>query len=139
MIGDDDQNTSGGTTTTNGSNGVAGLKGGLSPDDPRVTPLGGNAGVHIRSEPEPDDDEEGPLIDFGGFVIGLGTSCMINLGKQHHPETGDRQLDLPSAREVIAILEMLQQKTRGNLDRDEEQLLETLLRDLKRAYDETAK
>lgn len=132
---DDDQVASDAAVASNGANGAAGANGAIPPDDPRVTPLGGNAGVHIKTDPEPEADEE-PLIDFGGFIIGLGTSCMINLGKQDHPETGTRELDLPSAEEVIAILEMLQEKTRGNLDREEEELLDALLRDLKNTYDE---
>lgn len=137
MSNDDDSQASKGAVASNGVNGAAEGNGAISPDDPRVTPLGGNAGVHIQAEPEDEDDEE-PMIDFGGFIVGLGTSCMINLGKQDHPETGTRQLDLPSAEEVIAILEMLQEKTRGNLDREEEQLLTALLRDLKSAYDDVS-
>lgn len=137
MSSHDDDNSFDSSATANGANGASSTNGGVSVDDPRVTPLGGNAGVHIKSEPDSSDDDE-PLIDFSGFIIGLGTSCMVNLGKETHPETGTSQLDLPSAREVIAILEMLEQKTRGNLDSHERQLLETLLSDLKNAYHEVA-
>lgn len=104
-------------------------------DDPRVTPLGGNAGVHIRSEEE--EEEELPL-DFGGFIVSLGTSCMVNLGKHENPETGRLETDLEAAQQVIHILQMLQHKTRGNLSVEEEKLLATLLFDLREAYDEAA-
>lgn len=102
----------------------------LNGDKPRVTPLGGNTGVHITSA-RPDEALE---IDFGGFIVSLGTSCMVNLGKYPNPETGKLELDLDAGRQVIHILQMLAQKTRGNLEDDEAQLLRTLIYDLKLAY-----
>lgn len=132
-------------SSVNGSppDGVTDEQTAVSPDDPGVTPLGGNTGVHIHTDDDSEDppDEPDPsegAIDFGGFVVSLGTSCMISLGKHPNPETGRTITDLPAATEVIEILEMLERKTRGNLDHKERQLLETLLRDLRRAYDESA-
>lgn len=107
-------------------------------DDPRVTPLGGNAGVHIKSAQEQIEDDDEVAIDFGGFIISLGTSCMINLGEQADPQTGQSHCDLDAARQVIDILEMLQHKTSGNLTMEEKNLLKSLLRDLRQAYDKAA-
>lgn len=133
---DDDNSTNG--VQTNGAT----TNGALSPDDPRVTPLGGNAGVHIQAEDDEEQDnpveEPDPSIDFGGFVVSLGTSCMVNLGKQVNPETGELDRDLEAARQTIDILEMLRDKTRGNLTDDERKLLDTLLDDLRSAYDDVA-
>ncbi len=131
MSGDDDHES---TDTPVVSEDADDAKGSSTVKARRITPLGGNAGVYVHSDPEPEDGDIGPEIDFGGFIVGLGTSCMIDLGEQRHPETGQRNLDIPSAEEIIAILEMLKGKTRGNLGREEEQLLEALLRDLKSAY-----
>ena len=133
MSGGDDDHSSTNGRPHNGR--AADTAEGATPDDPRVTPLGGNAGVHIRT----DDEEAAPVdndveIDFGGFIVGLGTSCMINLGQHENPETGGVQRDLPAALEIIHILEMLQKKTNGNLSFDEERLLKTLLLDLRKAY-----
>ncbi len=111
--------------------------GAASPDDPLVTPLGGNAGVHIQQEDD-DDGDEALAVDFGGFVVSLGTSCMVNLGKHPNPDTGQPNKDLAAAGQTIDILKMLQRKTRGNLDDDERQLLASLLRDLQRAYDDAS-
>ena len=130
MSGEEDEQVAGKESSKNGApDGVTALP----PDDPRVTPLGGNAGVHIRSDENPEDRQEAS-IDFGGFIVSLGTSCMINLGKHTNPETGQIGVDLPAARQVIEILEMLRHKTRNNLDPEEEKLLDTLLHDLKQAY-----
>ncbi|TXD33838.1 DUF1844 domain-containing protein [Lujinxingia vulgaris] len=114
MADHDDRNGKGSDTTTG----------------PRVTPLGGNTGVHIASA----QADEALDIDFGGFIVSLGTSCMVNLGKYPNPETGKLELDLDAARQVIHILQMLAEKTRGNLEDDESQLLRTLIYDLKLAY-----
>ncbi len=104
-------------------------------DDPRVTPLGGNAGVHIRTDEEPDD----VTIDFGAFLVSMGTSCLVNLGRHADPETGNTSTDMDAARQMIHILEMLRDKTQGNLTHEEEQLLTSLLHDLHIAYAEAAK
>lgn len=134
MSSDRDDNSDNGVQT----NGAA-ANGAFSPDDPRVTPLGGNAGVHIQSDEQQRDDsqptEQSSLsVDFGGFIVSLGTSCMVNLGKQINPETGEYSRDLAAARQTIDILEMLRRKTRGNLEENERQLLTTLLKDLRKAY-----
>lgn len=106
------------------------------------TILGGNAGVYIPSQ---DDDEQDDVsldqfedldvpADFGSFIVSLGTNCMINLGRVEHPETGGTEKDLTAARHTIEILEMLQEKTAGNLDNEEQKLIESLLYDLRSAF-----
>jgi hypothetical protein len=109
---------------------------GASATTDKAIPLGDNAGVHIPS------GAEDPLraggneveIDFAGFIISLGTSCMVNLGKFENPETGTTETDLDAARQVIHILSMLRDKTRGNLEQEEERLLSSLIHDLKLAF-----
>lgn len=106
--------------------------------DPIGTILGDNAGVHI---PRTDADNESgaadePPIDFGSFVVSLGASVMVNLGQAKDPQTGQSHYDLEAAAQTIEILEMLKHKTKGNLDPEEEKLLESLLHDTRAAYDE---
>ncbi len=105
---------------------------GHSSDTPQGTVLGDNAGVHIPSPNDP--DELDMPADFGSFVVSLGTNCMINLGRIEHPDTGQVTRDLVSAKHTIEILEMLQDKTRGNLETEEEKLLDSLLYDLRMAF-----
>lgn len=102
----------------------------------KVTPLGGGAGVHIRRDETKSDPVE---IDFAGFLISLGTSCLVNLGRHKDPETGEVRLDLDAARQVIHILSMLREKTEGNLTDEEEHLLKSLLYDLRMAYVEATR
>lgn len=103
---------------------------------PKVTPLGGGAGVHIRQKTAAADPVE---IDFGGFLISLGTSCLVNLGRHKDPETGTLHVDLEAARQVIHILSLLREKTEGNLSEEEEHLLKSLLYDLRMAYVEATR
>ena len=103
------------------------------------TPLGDEAGVYIPTDEPADDGPEEAPIDFGGFIVSLGTSCMVNLGHVEDPETGASHLDLPAAKQTIEILELLEHKTRGNLEPEEEKLLESLLHDTRMAYKKAKK
>ena len=75
-----------------------------------------------------------PEIDFGTFVLSLASSALVHLGEVHHPDTGGAQANLSLAKQTIDILGMLRDKTRGNLTREEGELLENLLLDLRMKY-----
>ena len=74
-----------------------------------------------------------PPIDFNTFVLSMSTACMAHLGEVAAPD--GHSLDLAMARQTIEILEMLEQKTRGNLTGEEERILSQVLVDLHDAYD----
>lgn len=78
--------------------------------------------------------EEDMPMTFEALIFSLSTTALLQLGMAPHPETGRQEMDLPGAKQTIDILEMLQQKTRGNLTADEGQLLEECLYDLKMTY-----
>lgn len=72
-------------------------------------------------------------ITFAGLVQDLYATAMLQLGAELQP--GQRgQVDLEGARETIDLLGMLEQKTHGNLDARERQLLTMALDDLRLAY-----
>ncbi len=77
-------------------------------------------------------------INFPTFVISLCTQALAHLGEIPDPATGTISADLTGARQLIDILAMLQEKTRGNLDADESTLLEQALYDLRIKYVEHA-
>lgn len=80
-----------------------------------------------------------PKMDFTTFCLSLASSAMIHLGLAADPEGGQRQPDLPLAKQTIDILELLEGKTKGNLTGEEERLLGTLLYDLRLRYIEARK
>ena len=98
------------------------------------------AGDAAQAAPTP---EEGglPQVDFSSFCLSLATSALYHLGVIGDPESGEpvEQKNLPVAAQTIDALEMLRQKTAGNLDDEEEKLLDGLLYELRMRYVEAGK
>jgi hypothetical protein len=83
---------------------------------------------------------EYPKPDFAALVVSLGSSALFHLGLVADPTTGEAgPPDLPLARQTIDLVDILQEKTRGNLTPEEEQLLQSLLTDLRMRYVEASK
>jgi hypothetical protein len=81
-----------------------------------------------------------PSVDFSTFVISLGTSALYHMGMVADPDTGKPAApNLPVARQTIDTVEMLQEKTQGNLTDEESALIKNLLTDLRMRYVEAAK
>jgi hypothetical protein len=78
-------------------------------------------------------------ITFGTFVVGLSTQALMHLGEIPDPHTNQSSTDLPGAQQLIDIIGMLQEKTRGNLDHDEQAMLEAILFELRMKYVERAR
>jgi hypothetical protein len=86
-------------------------------------------------EPGGDGKGELPKPDFAGFLISLGSSAFVHLGLIPDPETGKtRTPNLGIAQQTIDMLELLEEKTRGNLTSDETTLLRNLLTDLRMRF-----
>ena len=75
-----------------------------------------------------------PEINFPTFIISLNASALVNLGAIEDPSSGKKVKDLPIAKQTIDILSMLEEKTRGNLTEEEEQILKNILYDLRIIY-----
>lgn len=72
-----------------------------------------------------------PEVTFPAFVMSLNTSALYHLGEIADPATGKTVVDLDLAGHAIDTLSLIQSKTKGNLSRDEESLLENILYDIK--------
>jgi len=75
-----------------------------------------------------------PEITFSAFLISLSSSAFIHLGDLPDPTTGEKTKDLPLAKQTIDLLGLLREKTRNNLQEDEEKLFDHLLYDLRLRY-----
>lgn len=74
-------------------------------------------------------------ITFAGFVLSLATTAAVHFGDIPDPSTGQKAApDLPAAAQMIELIGMLQEKTRGNLVEPEERLLDDLLYELRMRY-----
>jgi hypothetical protein len=79
--------------------------------------------------------EEQPGISFAGFVISLATTAAVHFGDIPDPNTGERQeADLVAAHQMIDLISLLQDKTKGNLTADESKLVDDLLYELRMRY-----
>ena len=85
------------------------------------------------------DEKALPEINFSTFIISLSTQALMNLGEISNPLSGAVETDIPVAKQMIDILGMLREKTRGNLDSGEEKLIEDVLYDLRMKYVEAVK
>jgi len=75
-----------------------------------------------------------PAVTFASFVLSLNTSALYHMGELSHPETGQRLVDRELAKHTIDILVMLADKTKGNLEADENELLTRILYELKMRF-----
>jgi hypothetical protein len=77
-------------------------------------------------------------IDFATFVLSLTGSAMVHLGAVPDPNGEKHAPNLELARQTVDILNMLRQKTQGNLDGRESELLDRVLHDIRVAYVEAS-
>jgi hypothetical protein len=77
-------------------------------------------------------------INFTTFVMGLSTQALMHLGEIVEPGAPQTP-DLPAAKQMIDLLGVLREKTTGNLDAAEEQLLASMLYDLRMRYVEVSR
>lgn len=75
-----------------------------------------------------------PEVTFSSFILSLNTSALYHMGELPHPETGQRVVDRELAKHTIDILVLLADKTRGNLESDENELLTRILYELKMRF-----
>ncbi|MFO7665395.1 MAG: DUF1844 domain-containing protein [Desulfobacterales bacterium] len=90
-----------------------------------------------KKDSAPDDKEAEaclPEINFPTFIMSLNASALFNLGVLENPATGKKEKNLALAKQTIDILCLLEEKTRGNLSKDEDLMLKNILYDLRIIY-----
>jgi len=87
--------------------------------------------------PDSGSPEETRSALFAHMVMQQSSMAMMLLGKTPHPETGQVVRDLEAAKFFIDVLEMLEFKTKGNLDHEEAALLKRSLMSLRMAFVES--
>ena len=82
-----------------------------------------------------EESQEPSGINFAGFVLSLATTAAVHFGDIPDPNTGERvQPNVQAAGQMIEILGMLQEKTKGNLLEPEAQLIDDLLYELRMRF-----
>ena len=74
-------------------------------------------------------------VTFAGFILSLATTAAVHFGDIADPSTGERtQPNLVAAAQMIELIALLQDKTKGNLSEDEARLVEDLLYELRMRF-----
>ena len=73
-------------------------------------------------------------VTFSSFVISLGSSSLMLMGEQLDPKQPAPPVNLPQAKEIIDLLSVLEDKTKGNLTADEQTVLRDMLYALRMKY-----
>jgi hypothetical protein len=91
-----------------------------------------------ESSPNEASRPAGP-VDFAQFLLSLGAQAAALLSGTDPDKPAERASALEAARSVIAILEMLRDKTEGRRTPDEDRLLDGLLFELRMAFVERSR
>jgi Domain of unknown function (DUF1844) len=87
-----------------------------------------------------DHTGELPQVDFSTFVLSLGTTALYQMGLMPDPATRESApADPLVAQQTIDTLEMLREKTLGNLDEEERRLIDSLLYELQTKFVEISR
>ncbi len=117
-----------------------------TPTPPDESSASATVAAESSTDAPPFEDEASGLLDeegipgandpasFINFLMSIASNAASALGMMEHPVTGERGVDLQLGKHWIDILGMLQEKTRGNLHPQEEQIFKGLLSDLRMQF-----
>jgi len=93
----------------------------------------------VEKEKEKNDNSGGPetqvpKADFGFFISSLAMEGLMALGEMENPFTKEKAINLRQAEYIIDIIDILKEKTKGNLKQEENTFIENILSDLKTRY-----
>ncbi len=80
------------------------------------------------------NEPPGLPVTFSSFVISLGSSSLMLMGEQLDPQQQSVPVNLPQAKEIIDLLSVLEEKTKGNLTPEEQTVLRDMLYALRMKY-----
>ncbi|MEC4888493.1 MAG: DUF1844 domain-containing protein [Nitrospira sp.] len=97
-----------------------------APSDPKPLTQPAEAGSSSHAPAMP--------VTFSSFVISLGSSSLMLMGERLDPQQQPMPVNLPQAKEIIDLLSVLDEKTKGNLTADEQMVLRDMLYALRMKY-----
>jgi len=80
-----------------------------------------------------------PQLDFFNYIASLGFQTMIFLGEMPNPITNQVEKNLKQAKFLIDTLVILRDKTKGNLTKEEDDLLNGSIYELQLRYVDLSK
>jgi hypothetical protein len=104
-----------------------------------AAPTAGGRQSQSQSQPQAQSNEPPPELTFAAFLWSLSEQALAALGEVPDPVSGQSMRDLTMAQQMIDIIIMLRDKTRGNLDPHEQAMLQEILSGLQMKYVELAR
>ena len=103
----------------------------------KAMPDGEDAG----KDPGKGSSDKELLYEFGfsTFILSLSTSALVHLGELPDPLSNTKEVNLQLAKQTISIIEMLKEKTEGNLTKEEENLVDSVLYDVRLKFVNSSK
>ena len=81
------------------------------------------------------ENQEAQSVTFTGFILSLATTAAVHFGDIADPNSGERlEPNLAAATQMIEIIALMQEKTKGNLTGAETQLVDDLLYELRMRF-----
>ena len=81
------------------------------------------------------ENQEAAGVTFTGFILSLATTAAVHFGDIPDPSTGEPlETNLVAAGQMIEIIAVLQEKTKGNLSDPEARLMDDLLYELRMRF-----
>jgi hypothetical protein len=102
-----------------------------------AAPAAASSSTPSMSSPSSTEPTQAPPalpVTFSSFVISLGSSSLMLMGEQLDPHQAPIPVNLPQAKEIIDLLSVLEDKTKGNLTPDEQTVLRDMLYALRMKY-----
>ena len=110
-----------------------------SADSPKQTVEAVSSSEAQAARADEAQQEPLPEINFSTFVISLSTQALMHLGEIANPISGKIDADVSAAKQMIDMLGMIREKTGGNLNANEDRLMQDILFDLRMKYVEAVK
>lgn len=81
-----------------------------------------------------DGTEYMPEVNFPSFILSLSTTALFHFGEFPDPATNKAEKNIAAAKQLIDTISMLKDKTAGNLDENEQKLIDGALFELRMRY-----
>ena len=98
-----------------------------------------NKKSQTKKEPPEEKKRIIPPLDFSSLILPFYTQALIKLGLVKDPLTGKENEDLELVKRLIDLLDLLKDRTKGNLKPEEEKFLDACLHQVRLAYMEKTK
>ena len=104
---------------------------------PKETPDTSSTGHDEKARQKGDMSSDRELLyefGFSTFILSLSTSALVHLGELPDPITNEKETNLQLAKQTISIIEMLKEKTKGNLTNEEGDMMDSVLYEVRLKY-----